>query len=89
MSYKLVFTQQCKKQIDKLDNSTYSLLKGWIKKHLLKCDNPKALGKAFIGNKKGLWRYKIGSYRLIVQIQKKKLIVLAIDFGHRSNIYQQ
>lgn len=87
MSYKLIFSDKCKKQIDKLDNSTYILLKGWINKHLLNCHNPKAFGKSLVGNKKGLWRYIIGSYRLIVQIQENKLIILALDFDHRSNVY--
>jgi plasmid addiction system poison protein len=43
--------------------------------------------KALTGNLKGLWRYKIMDYSLIVDIQDKKLIIVAIDFEYRSKIY--
>ena len=88
MIYKLVFSNECKKQIEKLDNSTYLLLKGWISKHLLNCENPKVYGKPLVSNKKNLWRYRIGNYRLIVQIKDNELLVLALDFRHRSIVYK-
>ena len=88
MKYALVFTERVRKQIKKLDNATYVLLKKYIEKHLLNTDDPKKEGKALSGNKKGLWRYRIGAYRLIVQIKEKEMIVLALDFGHRSVIYK-
>lgn len=88
MTYKLVFSEDCKKQIDKLDNSTYTLLKGWIKKHLINCTDPKSFGKRLKGDLKNLWRYRIGNYRLIVQINDKELIILALEFGHRSIVYK-
>lgn len=88
MINKLVFSNECKKQIEKLDNSTYILLKGWISKHLLNCENPKAYGKPLVSNKKNLWRYRIGNYRLIVQIKDNELLVLALDFRHRSIVYK-
>ena len=43
--------------------------------------------KLFTGILKGLWRYKIMDYRLIVDIQDEKLVIVAIDFEHRSKIY--
>lgn len=88
MYYKLVFSDRCKKQIDKLDNSDRILLESWLRKHLVKCNNPKTIGKPLVGNKKGLWRYRVGNYRLIVQITEKELLILALDFGHRSTMYK-
>ena len=87
MKYELVFSEQIRKQIKKLDNATYTLLKKYIEKHLLNTSNPKKQGKPLTKDKKGLWRYRIGSYRLIVQIKDKELIILALDFEHRSQIY--
>ena len=88
MKYQLVFSSRCKKEISKLDNSTKRLLKGWISKHLLNTDNPRSTEKALTGDKNGCWRYRVGNYRLIVEIQDKELIVLAITFGHRSEVYK-
>jgi len=88
MSYKLVFSSRFKKEVSKLDNSTKNLLKGWINKHLVDTDNPRSIGKALVGDKVGYWRYRIGNYRLIVEIHDKELLVLAITFGHRSEVYK-
>jgi len=88
MSYKLVFSSRFKKEVSKLDNSTKNLLKGWINKHLVDTDNPRATGKALVGDKVGYWQYRIGNYRLIVEIHDKELLVLAITFGHRSEVYK-
>ena len=38
-------------------------------------------------NRKGQWRYRIGNYRVIVNIQDENLVVLALEVGHRKNIY--
>lgn len=88
MKYSLLFSERAKKEIEKLDNSTSKLLKGWISKHLLDCDDPRAYGKALTANKTGYWRYRIGDYRLIVEIHDDEFIILAITFGHRSKVYK-
>lgn len=88
MKYQLVFSSRCKKEISKLDNSTKHLLKGWISNHLLNTENPRSTGKALTSDKNGHWRYRVGNYRLIVEIHDKELIVLTITFGHRSEVYK-
>ena len=88
MKYRLLFSERAKKEISKLDNSTSKLLQGWILKHLLNCENPRQYGKALTANKAGYWRYRIGDYRLIVEIHDEEFIILAITFGHRSIIYK-
>ena len=39
-------------------------------------------------NRSGQWRYRIGDYRVIVNIQDEKLIILALEIGHRREIYK-
>ena len=87
MAYRVFFSDQAAKEIKKLDSSTKLLLQRWLQKHLVGCENPRAYGKGLTADKTGLWRYRIGSYRLICQIQDEKLIVLALTFGHRSDVY--
>jgi len=88
MGYKVLFAEQAKKDIDKLDNSTKVLLERWLSKHLVGCENPRAFGKGLTADKTGLWRYRIGNYRLICVIQDAELIILALTFGHRSEVYK-
>jgi mRNA interferase RelE/StbE len=40
-----------------------------------------------VGNHSGEWRYRIGDYRVIVEIVDNELVVHALEVGHRKNIY--
>lgn len=57
---------------------------------LVETDNPRSHGKALQGKKyAGLWRYRIGNYRLICQIKDEELIILLLEIGHRQDIYNR
>ena len=76
------------KEFSKLDRSVLMVIKAWIDKNLVNCENPRIHGKALAANLKGRWRYRIGDYRLLVAIDDNKLIILAIGIGHRKEIYK-
>jgi len=40
------------------------------------------------GELKGLFKYRVGTFRIIYQLQKRKLIVTVIDIGHRKDVYR-
>lgn len=50
-------------------------------------DNPRDRGKALTGNLAGLWRYRVGDYRIVCDLQDTYLVILVIDIDHRSTIY--
>ncbi|MDO4775538.1 MAG: type II toxin-antitoxin system RelE/ParE family toxin [Aerococcaceae bacterium] len=89
MTYRLVLSEGARKQIKKLDKHVGLMLANEMKKRLDGLSNPRQHGKALVGNKKGLWRYRVGAYRIICDIQDDKLIILALEVGHRKNIYEQ
>ncbi len=84
MSYTIETTQRFDKEFKKLDRYIQKMIKGWIEKNLYNCENPKAHGKALKSNLSGKWRYKIGDYRLICNIEEDELIILALSVGHRK-----
>ena len=86
--YKVVFDDKIKKDLKKLDTQTLKALFNWIEKKLQNTTEPRLKGKALTGNKKGYWRYRIGDYRLITRIEDKKLIIIAINFKHRREVYK-
>lgn len=88
MSYKLKISNKVLRQLKKLDKNIAKLLALEIKKNLDNIENPRKFGKALVGNKKGLWKYRFGNYRLICDIKDDELIILALEFGHRSDIYR-
>lgn len=54
---------------------------------MLNCEEPRFFGKPLAGNFNGVYRCRIGVYRLLAKIDDDKLIIFAIDVGHRKNIY--
>jgi len=46
-------------------------------------------GKGLVENKSGQWRYRIGTYRVICEIQDKEILVLGLEIGHRKEIYNK
>ncbi|MCQ2071000.1 MAG: type II toxin-antitoxin system RelE/ParE family toxin [archaeon] len=89
MSYSVEFTEDVVKQLRKMDRFTRTMILNWISKHLVDTDNPFSSGHALTGDKVGLWRYRIGDYRIISSIDKGKLVILLVEIGHRSNIYDR
>jgi mRNA interferase RelE/StbE len=80
------FSQTAEKQLKKLDVSVTNKIKKW-KRKIESLDNPRAQGKALVENLKGLWRYRVGDYRIVCDIQDDRLIVLVLKIGHRSEVY--
>ena len=87
MTYSVETTERFDKEFKKLDKYTQRMIKAWIDKHLADCQNPRAFGKGLTANRSGQWRYRIGDYRLICNIQDDKLVILALSVGHGSMIY--
>lgn len=50
-------------------------------------DDPTKRCKALSGPYTGLWRLRVGMYRVILDIRRAELIVIALDLGNRSSIY--
>ena len=87
MGYRIRIPDRVNKKILRFDKNIRKLLYDYISKNLKDTDNPRLHGKALTGNLKGLWRYRIMDYRLIVDIQDEQLIIVAVDFEHRNKIY--
>lgn len=87
MIYQLVTTDKFDKAFKKLDKQTQKIIKAWIDKNLMDCENPRLHGKGLTANRSGQWRYRVGDYRILAEIQDKEIILVLIDVGHRSKIY--
>ena len=89
MSFSVETTARFDKEFKKLDRYTQRMIKAWIDRHLDGCEDPRAIGKGLTANRSGQWRYRIGDYRLICEIDDGRLIILALTVGHRRDIYDQ
>jgi mRNA interferase RelE/StbE len=86
-SYSVSIDDKALKQLKKLDRAQARLIGNWIDKNLVACSNPRAMGKALSGDLKGYWRYRVGSYRLMVKIKDDIVTIIIVDIDHRSRIY--
>lgn len=87
MEYEVVFAEKALKSLKKMDKHISSLIIGWIEKNLQGCTDPRQFGKGLTANRSGQWRYRVGDYRLLADIQDEKITILIINIGHRRDIY--
>jgi mRNA interferase RelE/StbE len=88
VAFTLSYSEKSVKQMSKMDKGIARLLHAWLSKNIDGCTDPRASGKALVGSKRDYWRYRIGDYRVICDIQDKQLTVLVIEVGHRKSIYK-
>ena len=88
MTYSLVLSKNVRKTLKKMDRQVALMISKDMKNELDGMENPRSFGKALTGDYKGLWRYRFGQYRVICDIRDDKLIILALEVGHRKNIYK-
>lgn len=87
--YSVIYSKRALKELQKLDKPTASIIYHWVDKNLNNCANPRQHGKALAGDKKKYWRYRIGVYRLIADIQDNVLRIEIISIAHRRSIYDR
>lgn len=87
MKYSVETTARFDKEFKKLDRYTQKMIKSWIIKSLVDCEDPRQHGKGLTANRSGQWRYRIGDYRLICDIEDDRLVILALSVGHRREVY--
>ena len=86
--YRLVYESKVQKQLKKLDGATRRKIISWMTKNVDNTSNPRQHGKALKANLSGYWRYRVGDYRIVCDIQDDKLVVLAVDIAHCREIYK-
>ena len=85
--WNLVFSKQADKQLSKFDRGVSRMIVAWLMKNIHHCSDPRQHGKALVANRSGQWRYRIGDYRVLCEIQDDRLVVLAVAVGHRRSVY--
>ena len=88
MSWRVEFTSGALRQLKKLDPFVRRMLIAWVEKNLEGCADARAHGKSLVGDKSGLWRYRIGDYRLLCRLDDGRLVIEAIKVGHRRAAYK-
>jgi mRNA interferase RelE/StbE len=88
LAWKIKFSVRLKKDFRKIDAQQLLKIKNYLEK-VKTLDNPRTLGKPLKSRFKGLWRYRVGDYRLVCEIQDQDLIVLVVRVASRKEVYNR
>ena len=88
LAWRIEISRTAEKQITKLDHEAQSAILRFLRDKLAVAQNPRQWGKPLRGDKVGLWRYRVGDYRIICELQDKLNRILVLYIGHRKDVYR-
>ena len=88
MSWVCKFDRRALRELNKIDAQSKQQILAYLEERLTTDQDPRRFGKGLKANLSGLWRYRVGSYRIICRIVDNELIVLVLAVGHRKAIYE-
>lgn len=88
MDWTIEFDKRAVHDLKKINVNDRSEIINYLKNIVLKADKPTVFGKPLTNDKVGLWRYRVGKYRIICQIKNNKFIILVVRIGKRDEIYK-
>ena len=83
---RVILSDAAKRQLKKLDKSIHERILKYMDK-IESLENPRSRGRGLSGNLSGIWRYRVGDYRVFCKIMDDKLIIEVVKVGHRSDVY--
>ena len=88
MAWTIAYTRTARSQLRKLDKQTAQRIVGYMNERVAARGQPRSLGKALTGPLGTLWRYRVGSCRVICDIQDDAMRVLVVRLGRRGTVYR-
>lgn len=89
MAWRVEFAKGAQKDLAKLDTSGRESVWRFLAERVEHGDDPRKLGEALRGPLAGrYWKYRVGDYRIICDLQDALLLVLVVRVGHRRGVYR-
>lgn len=86
MTWQIEVAKSVERSMRKLDRETARRVVAKLHE-ISQLDDPRSMGKGLTGGLAGLWRYRVGDYRIICDIEDELLVVLVVEIRHRSEVY--
>ena len=87
MSWVYKFKERALKQMGELDVDTQRRIFAFLDERLAGTDDPPQWGKPLKGELRGIWRYRVGDFRLLCELQDNVMVVLVVRAEHRRSAY--
>lgn len=90
LAWQVDFSPAANKALTKLGVDTRKRIVKFMRERVANTDDPRGTGKALVGPAlSGLWRYRVGDYRILCRIEDEKICVVVIEIGHRREVYKK
>ena len=87
LTWRIEITETAKKQLTKIDRQAQKEILRYLRERISTNKDPRRYGAPLRKELAGRWKYRVGPYRLICDIQDSKILVLILMIGHRRKIY--
>ena len=88
MAWTIKYTDTARTLLKKIDKQAARRILDFMDERVAVMENPRSSGKALTGQLGRLWRYRVGDYRIICDIQDEDLYVLVVKIGNRRDVYR-
>ena len=88
MASTILFDPRAERELAKLDRQVQIRILRFLRERVAPLDDPRDLGEALTGPLRSFWKYRVGHYRVIVDLQHDQLVVLVLRIGHRGSVYR-
>ncbi len=89
MAWRIEYSKEAEREIARLDRPIAQRIIRFMGNRVAKLENPRSIGQALAGSTLGdYWKYRAGDYRVIADIQDKKLCVQVVRLGNRRDVYR-
>jgi mRNA interferase RelE/StbE len=90
LGWAVEFDPDAVKDLKKLDRPVQSRILSFLSERVAALDDPRSIGEALAGAKLGnYWKYRVGDWRIICDIQDQRIIVRVLRVGNRRDVYRQ
>jgi mRNA interferase RelE/StbE len=86
--WKVEWDDRARKELRKLDHPIQKEILKYLRVRIEGSKDPRIFGQSLSGNKQGLWRYRVGNYRLICKLEDHVFVVFVVSIGHRKEVYE-
>jgi mRNA interferase RelE/StbE len=88
LAWTIEYAETAKKQLRKLDKPSARRIVDFMDERIARSSDPRSIGKPLRGPLGDLWRYRVGDYRVICDLQDGALTVLVLQVGNRREVYR-
>ena len=88
MGWSISFTERAGRTLSRLDRPTRRRIISFLEERVAPLEDPRQIGSALSSRFAGLWRYRVGDYRIVCRIEDDRLLILVVTVGHRREVYR-